>query len=264
MIGLFCNHVQNVSETLRAPLSPGLVHPERHVLCTLFPAQKLNISLALVCTICIVEARPGKHTDNLRKFHYSFCEGSDTVLKVLEGLLIDLRVQNIMNSIHLGFPILLVGVPLLLHLPNCICRFLNVHFMACTFYSQSINFFTKLQNVTLMFAQTALHPAHTEVKCAQPSRCFGASQLGLLFHLTNLLECLLLLLADVVFEARFGISHVAFQVGPHDRDLVETIREGILCGVQRLLSSGKILIREVNPTIQSINSLVCVACNLRF
>merc|ERR1712124_210239 len=58
VIGLLCNHVEDVPETLRAPLAPSLVNPEGHVLCAFLPSKKLNISLTLVQTLSIIEAWP--------------------------------------------------------------------------------------------------------------------------------------------------------------------------------------------------------------
>mmetsp|Transcript_24467 Transcript_24467/g.59350 ORF Transcript_24467/g.59350 Transcript_24467/m.59350 type:complete len:204 (-) Transcript_24467:1009-1620(-) len=169
-----------------------------------------------------------------------------------------------MHSIHLRFPILLISVSLLLHFADCIGGFLNVNLMARTFDGQSVHFFAKFQNVSLVLAQPSLHPTHTEVQCTQPSGCFGATQLSLLFDLADFLESLLLLLANVVFKPRLSVGHISLKIRSNNCDFVETVRQGILRGVQRLLRRSKILVGEINPSVQSIHSLIRVACNFCF
>merc|ERR1712224_1150529 len=40
VVRLLRDHVKDVPETLRAPLPPGLVHAEGHILSALFPAEE--------------------------------------------------------------------------------------------------------------------------------------------------------------------------------------------------------------------------------
>ena len=54
-----------------------------------------------------------------------------------------------------------------------------------------------------------------------------------------------LLLADIVLQARFCVCHVSFQVASHNRHLVEAVAEGVLRGVQALLRGCQILVGEV-------------------
>merc|ERR1712139_615076 len=55
VVSFLCDHVQNVSEPLRTPLTPGLIDPEGHVLSTFLPTKKFDISLTLVQTLSIVK-----------------------------------------------------------------------------------------------------------------------------------------------------------------------------------------------------------------
>merc|ERR1712046_264747 len=112
MICLLCNHVQDVAEALRAPLAPSLVNPERHVLGTFFPTKKLNISFTLIQALSIIEAWAWEDTNDLGKLHCALGQGCDAMLQVLKRLLVDLRVENIVDSIHLSFPVLFVHVAL--------------------------------------------------------------------------------------------------------------------------------------------------------
>merc|ERR1712190_490290 len=61
VVGLLGDHIENVSETLRAPLTPSLIDTEGHVLRALLPTKELDVGLALVDTLGVVE--PGARED---------------------------------------------------------------------------------------------------------------------------------------------------------------------------------------------------------
>merc|ERR1711933_617544 len=57
-----------------------------------------------------------------------------------------------------------------------------------------------------------LYAAHPEVKGAEAARGLCAAELRLLLHCADLLESLLLLLADVVLQASLGVGHITLEV----------------------------------------------------
>mmetsp|Transcript_44084 Transcript_44084/g.104972 ORF Transcript_44084/g.104972 Transcript_44084/m.104972 type:complete len:287 (-) Transcript_44084:556-1416(-) len=262
VVGLLGHHVQDVAEALGAALAPGLVHAEGHVLCALLPAQQLHIRLPLICTFRIIEFGAGEDTNHLRELHHAPGQGRSAVLQVLERLLVDLGVQNIVHGIHLGLPVLLIHVALLLHLADGIAVLLDVHLVGGALHCEAIHLLPELQDVSFVLTQPALHSAHAQVQRAEAAGGFCAAELRLLLHGSDLLERLLLLLADVVLQARLGVRHVALQVGAHHRHLVEAVTQGILRGVEALLSGSKILVGEIDAAIQGIHCLVGVACDL--
>merc|ERR1712224_419304 len=129
VICLLCNHVKDIAESLRAPLAPSFVNTEGHVLGTFFPPKKLNVSLALVQTLSIIEAWAWEDANYLGKLHCALGQRCHTMLQVFKGLLIDLCIQNVMDCIHLCLPVLLVHIALLFHLAHCITVLLDIHFM---------------------------------------------------------------------------------------------------------------------------------------
>merc|ERR1719420_1184730 len=264
VVSLLSDHVQDVPEALRAPLTPSFVNPEGHVLSTFLPTKKLDIGLTLVQTLSIVEAWSREDPNHLREFHRALGQRCDAVFKVLEWLLIDLSVQNIMDCIHLRLPVLLIHVALLLHLPHCVAVLLDVHFVRSTLHSQAIDLFTKLENVPLVLPKASLNTTHPQVECSQAARCLCAAKLCLLLHSTNLLEGLLLLLPDVIFQPGLCVCNVPFKVAADHCHLVEAITERVLGGMQGFLRCSKILIREVDAAIESIHRLVSVADDLGF
>mmetsp|Transcript_102299 Transcript_102299/g.266839 ORF Transcript_102299/g.266839 Transcript_102299/m.266839 type:complete len:379 (-) Transcript_102299:374-1510(-) len=184
------------------------------------------------------------------------------MLQVLEGLLVDLGVQHIVHRIHLRLPILLVDVPLLLHLARRIAVLLDVHLVRGALHRQAIDLLSKLQDVALVLTEATLHAAHAQVEGAQSPGGLCAAELRLLLHGADLLEGLLLLLPDVVLQARLGVSNIALQVAANHRHLVEAITQGILRRVQALLRSSQVLVREVNAAVQGVHGLVRVAGDL--
>merc|ERR1711988_1832742 len=119
------------------------------------------------------------------------------MLKIFEWFLIDFRIEHIVNGIHLRLPVLLVHVTLLLHLTHGITVFLDVNLMGCALHRQPIDLFPEFEDISLVLTQASLHSAHPEVESTEASRSFCASELGLLFHSTNLFKRFLLLLADI-------------------------------------------------------------------
>mmetsp|Transcript_44083 Transcript_44083/g.104967 ORF Transcript_44083/g.104967 Transcript_44083/m.104967 type:complete len:469 (-) Transcript_44083:365-1771(-) len=262
VVGLLGHHVQDVAEALGAALAPGLVHAEGHVLCALLPAQQLHIRLPLICTFRIIEFGAGEDTNHLRELHHAPGQGRSAVLQVLERLLVDLGVQNIVHGIHLGLPVLLIHVALLLHLADGIAVLLDVHLVGGALHRQPVHLLPQLQDVTLVFAQATLHATHAQVQCSEAARGFGTAKLSLLLHGPNLLEGLLLLLANVVLQSGFCIGHISFQVTAHHGHLVEAVAQRVLRRVQALLRGCQILVRKVNSTIKRVDCLVCVTRDL--
>merc|ERR1712070_861081 len=127
VVSFLCDHVQDVSEALRTPLTPSLVNSKGHVLSTLLPTKKLNIGLTLVQTLSIIKAWSWENSNHLSEFHCTLGQGCHAVLQVLKWLLIHLSVQNIMDCIHLRLPVLLVHITLLLHLSDSVAVLLDVH-----------------------------------------------------------------------------------------------------------------------------------------
>merc|ERR1712070_204390 len=150
------------------------------------------------------------------------------MLKVFKGLLVNFSVEHVVHSIHLRFPILLVHVPLLLHLPHRITILLDVNFVRSTLHCQAIDLFTQFQDVTLVFTQTTLHTTHPEIKCAKTPRGFCTAELSLLFNSADLLESLLLLLTDIILQACLCICNISLQVTPHHSNFIEAVAQGVL------------------------------------
>merc|ERR1712224_691119 len=97
VVRLLCDHVEDVSEPLRAALPPGLVHAEGHVFSTFLPAKQLHVSLTLVQAFRIVEARAWEDPDHLGKLDNTLRQGGRAMLEVLEGLLVHLGVKHIVD-----------------------------------------------------------------------------------------------------------------------------------------------------------------------
>mmetsp|Transcript_5778 Transcript_5778/g.13654 ORF Transcript_5778/g.13654 Transcript_5778/m.13654 type:complete len:365 (+) Transcript_5778:418-1512(+) len=184
------------------------------------------------------------------------------MLQVFERLLVNLCVQDVVDGIHLGLPVLLIHVTLLLHLADGIAVLLDVHLVGGALHRQPVDLLTQLQDVTLVFAQATLHATHAQIQCSEATRGFGTAQLSLLLHSPNLLKGLLLLLADLVLEASFRVGHIALEVAANHGDLVEAVAEGVLRRVQRLLGGRQVLVGEVNAPVQGIHGLVCIARDL--
>mmetsp|Transcript_103691 Transcript_103691/g.293554 ORF Transcript_103691/g.293554 Transcript_103691/m.293554 type:complete len:448 (-) Transcript_103691:262-1605(-) len=263
VVRLLGNHVQHVAEALRAPLAPRLVHAEGHVLRALLPAQQLDVCLALVAALRVVELGAGEDADDLGELDHALRERGGAVLQVLERLLVHLGVKNVVDGVHLRLPILLVHVALLLHLAHGVAVLLDVHLVGRALHREAVHLLAQLQDVALVLAEAALHAAHAQVQRAQAPRGLRAAELGLLLHRRDLLERLLLLLAHVVLEAGLGVGHVAFQVAPDHGHLVEAVAERVLRGVQALLGGCQILVGEIDPAVERVHGLVGVARDLR-
>merc|ERR1719188_729088 len=150
VVCLLGNHVKYVSETLRAALAPGLVDTEGHVLSTLLPTKELDVGLALIDPLGIVEPGAREDADNLSKLNDALRQGGDTVLEILERLLVDLRVEHVVHRIHLCLPILLVHIPLLLHAAHRIAVLLDIDLVRSAFHRQTIDLLAEFQDVALV------------------------------------------------------------------------------------------------------------------
>merc|ERR1719240_1429323 len=71
VVRLLRDHVQDVAEPLRAALPPCLVHAEGHVLRALLPAKQLDVGLALVEALGVVEAGAWEDANHLRNLHHA-------------------------------------------------------------------------------------------------------------------------------------------------------------------------------------------------
>mmetsp|Transcript_75191 Transcript_75191/g.118798 ORF Transcript_75191/g.118798 Transcript_75191/m.118798 type:complete len:221 (-) Transcript_75191:842-1504(-) len=185
------------------------------------------------------------------------------MLQIFEWFLVYFRVQHIMDCIHLCFPVLLIHVALFLHLPYSITGLLDVDFMRGALDSQTVHFFTELKNVTFVLSQATLDTTHSKIQCAQPARSFGTAELSLLLDRSDLFECFLLLLANVVFQSRFSVGNIAFQIASNHCDFVEAVAQRILCCMETFLRCCQVLVCEVDSAIECINSLIGIACDFR-
>merc|ERR1719387_3173709 len=235
VVSLLRDHVKDVSEALRAPLPPGLVHAERHILSALLPAEELNVCLALIQALRIVESRAWEDTHDLRELDNTLGQGRRAMLQVLEGLLVDLGVEHVVDGVHLSLPVLFVHVALLLHLAHRVAVLLDVHLVGSALHRQTVHLLSELQDIPLVLAEPALHATHAEVQRAKPAGGLSAAELCLLLHGANLLEGLLLLLPDIVLQARLRVRNVALEVAPYHCYLVKAIAEGVLRSVEALL-----------------------------
>eukprot|EP00404_Azadinium_spinosum_P043445 CAMPEP_0180798284 /NCGR_PEP_ID=MMETSP1038_2-20121128/57869_1 /TAXON_ID=632150 /ORGANISM="Azadinium spinosum, Strain 3D9" /LENGTH=198 /DNA_ID=CAMNT_0022837697 /DNA_START=97 /DNA_END=690 /DNA_ORIENTATION=+ len=169
---------------------------------------------------------PGKTPTTWANF--TLREGGGAMLQILVSLLVDLGVQNVVDCVHLRFPILLVRVTLFFHLTEAIAILLNVDLMSRAFHRQAIDLLADLEDVALMLAQATLDAAHSEVQSPESARSLRAPELRLLLHEPDLLEGLLLLLPVIVLQARLGVGHIPLEVTPHHCDLIEAIAQGVL------------------------------------
>merc|ERR1712048_1174185 len=104
--------------------------------------------------------------------------------------------------------------------------------MRRTFHGEAVDLLSQFQNVTLMFPEPALHPAHSQVQCTQAARCYGTAKFCLLLHGTYLFEGLLLFLTNIIFQPRFGVCNVPFKVTSYNCDFIEAIAQRVLCSVE--------------------------------
>mmetsp|Transcript_33533 Transcript_33533/g.73381 ORF Transcript_33533/g.73381 Transcript_33533/m.73381 type:complete len:249 (+) Transcript_33533:548-1294(+) len=184
------------------------------------------------------------------------------MLQIFEGFFVNLRVQDVMHSIHLGLPVLLVHIPLLLEFPRGVAVFLDIYLMGSALHRETIGLLPQFQDISFVFTEAALHTAHAEIQSAEAPRCLSAPKLCLLLHRADFFKGLLLLLPDVVLESGLGVSHVPLQVAPDHGHFIEAVAQRVLRRVEALLRRCQILVCEVDAPIQSIHSLICVTSDL--
>ena len=114
-----------------------------------------------------------------------------------------------MHRVHLRIPVLLVDFPLLLHLARRVAVLLDVHLVRDALLARAIDLFAKLQDAALVLTEAALHAAHAQAEGIQSPAGLCAAELRLLRYGAVLLEGLLLLLPDVLLQARLNVSSIA-------------------------------------------------------
>merc|ERR1711959_584660 len=197
-----------------------------------------------------------------KKKKKTFCERCHAMLEVIEWFFVHLCVKHIVHRIHLRLPVLLVHVSLLLHFAHGVAVLLDVNLVRSALDRQPIDLLAKLQDITFVLSQPTLHSTHSKIESTKTSRGFCTAQLGLLFHGTNLLKCLLLLLADIILQARLSVCNIPFQVAPNNGNFIEAIAQGVLRCVEALLCCCQILVGKIDAPIQGIHSLVSVTSYL--
>merc|ERR1712054_745978 len=111
---------------------------------------------------------PGKTPTTCANFTTPFVRDATQCLRSSNGFSFTF-VEDVVNGIHLGLPILLVHIALLLHLAHGITVLLDINFVRSTLHCQSIDLLPKLEDITFVLTQTTLNATHPEVKCTKAS-----------------------------------------------------------------------------------------------